>query len=452
MRDRVVRSGQLSTAGMTQSPIEADRSVPALVFKIGQYPWHHGGVGAIRSLGRLGIPVYAVTEDRWTPAAVSRHLRDCFPWPTTGLEEPAELIEGLRDIGRRIGRPTLLVPTDEEAAVLIAEHAADLCDMFLFPRVEPTLPRRLASKRGLHELCAQWGVPTPRADFPTNPEELDAFALEARFPLVAKNLEAFERRRAPVVGGTTQIDNVAELRALARTWGDQFSVILQECLPRADAEDWITHAYCDASSSCPVMFTGVKVRSWPPHAGMTTCAYAVPNPVLAEMTARFVERIGFRGVVDLDWRYDRRDGQYKLLDFNPRVGAQFRLFETDAGIDVVRAMHMDLTGREVPRAHQVDGRRLLVENFDLPALLAYRHSGHTSPSAPATPRVTELAWIASDDLKPFFAMLTRFIPKATVALFELWRSRRQRTRAAAAAASTAVTAPLTDTACATAPE
>jgi hypothetical protein len=30
------------------------------------------------------------------------------------------------------------------------------------------------------------------------------------------------------------------------------------------------------------------------------------------------------------------------LDFNPRVGAQFRLFEDDAGSDVVRALHLDL--------------------------------------------------------------------------------------------------------------
>ena len=134
------------------SRIRVDGSVPALIVKIGHYPRHHGGLGAIRSLGRLGVPVYAITEHRGTPAAVSRYLRDRFVWPTTGLEEPAWLVEGLLDIGRRIGSPTVLIPTDEEAAVLIAEHAADLGDAFLFPRIEPTLPRRLASKRGLHDL------------------------------------------------------------------------------------------------------------------------------------------------------------------------------------------------------------------------------------------------------------------------------------------------------------
>ncbi|MGA6155923.1 hypothetical protein ACPEIC_21505 [Stenotrophomonas sp. NPDC087984] len=104
-------------------PFAVDRSVPALVVKIGHYPLHHGGVGAIRSLGRLGVPMYAVTEDRWTPAALSRYLARTFVWPTTGSERPERLVEGLLRMGRAIGRPTVLLPTDEEAAVLIAEHA-----------------------------------------------------------------------------------------------------------------------------------------------------------------------------------------------------------------------------------------------------------------------------------------------------------------------------------------
>ncbi|MBI0385723.1 ATP-grasp domain-containing protein, partial [Streptomyces albiflaviniger] len=116
-------------------------------------------------LGRLGVPIYAVTEDRWTPAALSRYLRRAFVWPTTGEERPERLVEGLLRMGRAIGRPTVLLPTDEEAAVLIAEHADRLAGegRFLFPRAEPELPRRLASKRGLHELCVKHGVPTPEA-------------------------------------------------------------------------------------------------------------------------------------------------------------------------------------------------------------------------------------------------------------------------------------------------
>jgi predicted ATP-grasp superfamily ATP-dependent carboligase len=406
-------------------PVDADRDVPGLIVKFGDYPLHHGGVGAIRSLGRLGIPMYAITEDRYTPAAASRYLRRAFVWPTTGTEEPERLVEGLLRIGARIGRPTVLVPTDEEAAVLIAERQEELGERFLFPRVDAKLPRRLASKQGLHELCVEHGIPSPAAAFPQSYEEIVAFAESARFPIVAKNREAFVRRSQPAVNGTTRIATREGLLTLARDWGDQPGVILQEYLPREEAEDWIVHAYFDADSTPLAMFTGVKVRSWPPHAGMTANAYVVDNPELADLAARFIKQIGFSGVIDLDLRFDRRDGRYKLLDFNPRMGAQFRLFENESGIDVVRAMHLNLTGRTVPEGEQRAGHRYIVENIDLPALLAYRRSGYTTPHAPARASGTELAWLAGDDLRPFFTMLARFVRPGARHLYQLWRTNRR---------------------------
>ncbi|MEU0024996.1 ATP-grasp domain-containing protein [Streptomyces sp. NPDC006335] len=406
-------------------PFEADREVPALIVKFGDYPLHHGGVGAIRSLGRLGVPMYAITEDPYTPAAASRYLTRAFVWPTTGTEDPGRLVEGLIRIGRRIGRPAVLVPTDEEAAVLIAEHQSDLFGRFLFPRVEPGLTRRLASKQGLHELCAEHGIASPQTAFPRSYDDIVAFAEKARFPVVAKNREAFVRRRRPAVGGTTRIATREGLLALARDWGEQPGVILQEYLPREEAEDWIVHAYFDDNSAPLALFTGVKVRSWPPHAGMTANAYVVDNPELADLAARFVKQIGYTGIIDLDLRFDRRDGQYKLLDFNPRMGAQFRLFESESGVDVVRAMHLDLTGRAVPEGEQRAGHRYVVENIDLPALLAYRRSGYTTPHAPTRPSGTELAWFAGDDPLPFLTMLGRFVRPGVIHLHQLWRANRR---------------------------
>jgi predicted ATP-grasp superfamily ATP-dependent carboligase len=372
--------------------------------------------------------MYAITEDRWTPAAHSRHLERAYVWPTTGTEEPGRLVEGLLRVGRLIGRPTLLVPTDEEAAVLIAEHQDALSGPFLFPRTEAGLPRRLASKQGLHELCVEHGVATPEAAFPSSYEDVEAYAGRARFPVVAKNREAFVRRRRPAVRGTTRISTPAELLALARGWGEAPGVILQEYLPREEAEDWIVHAYFDAHSEPRAMFTGVKVRSWPPHAGMTACAYVVDNPELAALAGQFVKRIGFSGIVDLDLRYDRRDGQYKLLDFNPRMGAQFRLFESEAGVDVVRAQHLDLTGRPVPEGEQRAGHRYVVENIDLPALLAYRRGGYTTPHAPKHADSTELAWFAADDPRPALMMLARMVRPGARHLREMygtWREGRR---------------------------
>ena len=55
-----------------------DHLTPTIQVKVGRYPLHHGSVGAIRNLSRVGVPVYAVTERGFTPPARSRYLRRCF--------------------------------------------------------------------------------------------------------------------------------------------------------------------------------------------------------------------------------------------------------------------------------------------------------------------------------------------------------------------------------------
>jgi predicted ATP-grasp superfamily ATP-dependent carboligase len=394
-----------------------DRSVPVLVFKIGRYPLSHGILGAIRSLGRAGVPVYAVSEDRFVPYAVSRYLSGQILLPTTGREDAETLRRHLSRAARQVGRKSILVPTDDEAAVFAAEQAAWLCDDFLMPSIEPGLPRLLASKRNLSLLCRQHDVAFPATYFAKSVDDALTFAGNAQFPIVVKNSEPWVRITAPAVGATTIVESREALVALANTWAGDPQIIMQEYIPNACAEDWIFHAYLTADFSPLVAFTGLKERSWPPYAGVTTAAMASPNAELAAIATTFCRAIGYRGIADMDWRRDLRDGRYKLVDFNPRIGANFRLFENESGIDVIRALHLDLTGRNVPSAPQVFGRRLIVENLHFASRLMRGYDG-TTKRAEADCK-TEFAWFAADDPVPFFAMGLRFSGQVVVRLGQL---------------------------------
>ena len=387
---------------MQGSGPDLDRSVPALLVKVGGYPQHPGGVGVLRTLGRRGVTVHAVVEDRLTPAALSRYAAGRFVRPTTGREEPAALVAALLAIGRDIGRRCVPVATDDEAALLLAEHADRLGECFLLPPVPADLPRRLADKAGLHRLCLEHGVPTPRSRAPASHAALLATGREWGYPLVLKNLEAWTRLRAPVVGHTTLVRDERELLAACPP-GPAPSVLVQEYLPAGQAEDWITELYCPADGATPLAFTGVKIRSWPPGAGVATRVLARDNPALAEQAAGFCRRLGYRGAADLDWRLDRRDGQYKLVDFNPRTGAEFRLFETTDGVDVVRALHLDLTGRRVPTGSRQRARGYVLGQLDLPAAAVWAWRERRLPPDLRPRRGTERAWLCRDDPAPLLA-------------------------------------------------
>lgn len=388
---------------------DLDRTVPTLIFKIGSYPLHHGTLGIIRSLGSAGIRVYAVVEDRFTPAAMSRYLTDSFLWSTAAVGEKA-LLAGLNSIGERLGKRAVLISTDDRAAIFVAEHAADLEKWFLFPKVPPDLPRRLVDKRRLHSLCRSIGVQTPEVTFPNSLDDVHAFIGRGRFPVIVK---AAESQRLPVGARCPAIArSPEELLAIYRQAENPNdpNLIFQEYIAPEYAEDWIVHGYRNPKTGCLITFTGRKLRSYPPFKGITTLGIPVRNEKLASYSAKLFEAIDCAGIVDLDYRLDTRNGQYNLLDFNPRAGANFRMFENGAGVDVVRALHLDLTGRAVPKS-PVRNRKFIVELQDLFATFGYMRHGDLTIGAwwhSLNGKKREFAWFRRQDPLPGVTMSFRF--------------------------------------------
>jgi D-aspartate ligase len=135
----------------------------------------------------------------------------------------------------------------------------------------------------------------------------------------------------------------------------------------------------------------------------------VANETLREKVASLLTKLGYQGILDLDIRLDERTGEYHLLDFNPRLGAQFRIFRDTAGTDVALAAYLDLTNQPIPPGEQVNGRGFLVENYDPISALAHMRSGDLTPRAwlASLRTVDETAWFARDDLRPFGLMCLR---------------------------------------------
>jgi predicted ATP-grasp superfamily ATP-dependent carboligase len=202
--------------------------------------------------------------------------------------------------------------------------------------------------------------------------------------------------------------------------------MLQEFIPAQPGGDWFVHAYCDRDSAGRPVFTGVKIRSYPAHAGLTSFGLAAANEELRAQAARLFARLGYRGIADLDLRKDTRDGSYKLLDFNPRLGAQFRLFRDWAGLDVVTAAYLDLTGQPYAVRGQVSGRRFVVENYDPLGALSYWRAGELGPVSwlRSLQGCEETAWFAWDDLLPFGLMCARMTARAVGRPFARVRIRR----------------------------
>lgn len=391
-------------------PLSSDAPVPVLVLKVGRYILHHGTVGIIRSLGRMSVPVYAVIEDRFTPAAMSRYLNGAFIWDTR-RRDAQQLLDGMAVIGERLKCQTAVIPTDDAAAIFLAEQAAALRQWFLFPHQPATLPRTLANKRDLYLLCKRMGVACADTVFPNSIDEVREFVEHASFPVMVKAAESW---LIPEDGHSTWIARTPEQAyAIYRSPENQRgpSLMFQEYIAPACSEDWFYHGYRNMKSDSCIGFTGRKLRSYPALAGPTTLGKAVPNERLQQQAETFLEAISYSGIMDLDYRLDKRDGQYRLLDFNPRIGAQFRLFEDATGVDVARALYLDLTGKRVPKSRPSNGRTFIVEFNDLAASLGYFRQGElTFPEWWSSLNgKKEFAWFSRHDPVPVLMMCVRLL-------------------------------------------
>lgn len=405
-----------------------DTSTAIVVFGLSRGALHHGALGIARSGGRLRIPVYRVARERWAPASASRYSRGWVSVPRDSTDD--QILQRLFALAEEIG-PALLIAVDDAGSVFVDTHSEALAARFVFPRQPDGLARELSSKRGMYELCQRHEVHTPQSFFPESEANLVELAREANYPIVVKCIDAgITPASAPRVEIVNSLDELVHAYRLMES-PQGSNVMLQEYIPGTPESVWMFNGYFDDQSECRIGFTGKKIRQAPPYTGATTLGVCEGNPAVYDTTTRLMKAIGYRGILDIGYRFDARDGRYKLLDVNPRIGGTFRLFVGDGEVDVLRAMYLDLTGQPVPATAQQEGRRWIVEPLDITSSVVYRRRGDiTLPRwVRSLKGVREAAWFAADDPLPFIALWL------SIALW--WFPRRvleRRTDAQAAAA------------------
>jgi D-aspartate ligase len=374
---------------------------------------HHGVLGIARSLGRAGAEVAVACPDRAAETR-SRFVGRWYRWDLdTGAD--ARSVERLRAIGDDLRGGQVLIPVDDSATAFVDRNDGALRERFLFPQQPRDLVRRLSSKRELHDLCVANGVPTPHSVFPESTAEAERFAGDTGYPVVVKRSEGWRPVRHPNAASVAIVRDAAALRRAFDDLdgADGPNAVVQEYIPGDARSIWMFNGYFDGQSESLFHATGQKIRQAPPHTGATTLGVCRTNEAVASTTLRLFKTLGYRGIVDLGYRFDTRDGAYKLLDVNPRVGSTFRLFASNR-LDVVRALYGDIVGNGVEASGPADGRTWLVEDLDFLSSLRYRREGTLSVRRwfSSVRGVDELAWWARDDKAPVRALIASRLAQA----------------------------------------
>jgi D-aspartate ligase len=306
----------------------------------------HGALALARNFGRNGIPVVLVTDDHPLPK-FSRYVQRRFDWPgADSAQTPHWLVqlaerEGLRD--------WLLIPCGDGEAKLIASNIDMLRSTFRVESCDWERLRTLCDKQMLAQSAAAAGIAAPRAYRLRS--EADAASLDIAFPVVLKPAMR-TARNAFTQAKAWQADSREDLIALyleaAKLVGYE-NVVVQELIP-GGGEAQLSYAALWHRGKPVAEIVAQRTRQYPVDFSYTsTFVEVVANDKVKAAATALLRAIAFEGMVEVEFKFDARDQQYKVLDVNPRAWAWLALCEA-AGLDIAPMMSNVAAGTTVPTA------------------------------------------------------------------------------------------------------
>ncbi len=302
------------------------------------------GLGVVRSLGQEGIPVLGLYLHAHEAGRFSRYCRSTrLPEPGN---DPGRTLDVLLQAARGLERPPLF-PTTDQFLELVSENRHVLEGSYRFQIPDAAILRMMLEKNGTWTLAERYGVPIPTTRYPRSAADVAAVGRDLRFPCIVKPVDTFSvpfpgRAKNIIAEGPRDLDEF--FRAHPGLLGQ---VVVQEVIRSGDGHIYVCAAYFDARSEARAVYTGRKIRQYPPDYGVTCYGESVYVPAIEEITVRFLRSVGFRGLVAAEFARDQDTGEYLLLEVNARSFYHNRLF-TDCGINLAHVAYQDLLGNPLP--------------------------------------------------------------------------------------------------------
>ena len=365
----------------------------------------------VRALGRKGVPVYGVGLNQYELALASRYcqrLGEADP-----RYNPTQLLDLLLEFGRKHSHhgQLLLYPTGDECVVFMAEHHEKLAQHYSFSKLNRTVMELFLNKARFYEACVKHNIPAPRTFMPKRPEDIREIAETIAYPCIMKpkyyHCWAIKHGLTKVV----YCRNSEELLSCIDTMSEDIAdFIVQEVIDGPEDDIYVVAAYFDRTSTPHGVFVGQKIRQYPVGFGTTTLIRSVSVDKLKQMSVDFLQKVGYQGLVDIEYKYNRRTNSFYVIEINPRLGRWYGIVEA-AGLDTMHYSYLDLTDQPIP-VDSVKPRAVtwaFVSRDMLSVLKNKRWHSMDLLRSYAGPR-TWCVW-ANDDVRPFFAYFGEMIFK-----------------------------------------
>lgn len=269
------------------------------------------GLGAIRSLNLEGIShdVIAATPD---DVVLSSRL----PIRKVALQKNKNEQELLSILLNWPKSNLVLIPTSDWYVNFLSKNQQILTEKFSFVIPNGDLSDQLIDKQKEVELVKNLvTLPKSLLILPDSAEQLLA---NISLPIIIKP----RSNEMNYIGQKNiQIYNDIELNSFYQTFTNKLQYcIAQEIIVGDDANLWVCNCTFDLKGKLINAFTFQRLQLSPPHFGVTSYAISRPNPEIIEQVAKLGQGLNYVGSAMVEFKLDDRDGQYKYIEINPRLG------------------------------------------------------------------------------------------------------------------------------------
>ena len=280
------------------------------------------GLALIRGLGEQGVIVYALSSNPKAIGFHSKYVKNCIvhPNPSINLDSFLNFMSELGIKLKKRGEKGVLFPTGDLMVKIFSEREEELNNYFIFTFPTEKITANLLNKKIQYKKAIQNHIPLPKTYFENDLNLLnnDLKAKKTDFPLLLKACYSYssiarEKYRALLITDEYQL-----VQIISQAKKDYVPFMIQEVIPGKDDTLYTFGSYMSKNGILKAIFTGRKLRQKPPGFGICRVGESIYVPKIIDYGYSLLKSLNFFGISQVEFKYDYRDHDFKLIEVNPR--------------------------------------------------------------------------------------------------------------------------------------
>ena len=215
----------------------------------------------------------------------------------------------------------VIFPCSDEAIEFVANNDSALRDRYVLEPATPSQRLKFLDKRATLKLAAEAGIPAPNYWDVSTPSDLENLPTDITLPVLVKpvNSAAFTAVFKQKLFIADNIDTLKEKAKLALD--HQLDIMIVEMIPGPDTLLSSYYTYMTDTGERLYDFTKKIIRRHPENRGAACCHETENLPLTAKLGLEFFDFAKLRGMGNIEFKKDERDGKLKIIEVNARFTA-----------------------------------------------------------------------------------------------------------------------------------